>query len=139
VKEFAAVIALFVLGLLIRAVYINGWGWLKTREGKGVLFGLIGAPLVALLIGALGGCAGPQKIQVFAGLEATKGQSPMCEAGGASDRLTSNLGVKHLITISKDGRTRIENTLRHHSCAITEDREGYDAFGMTVTRDLYTW
>lgn len=131
--EFALLIFVTVSALAARAFYVNGWAWRKTRAGRGVLFGLIVAPLAALLIGALGGCT---SVDVFAGLEHTKNLSPQCENGGASDRITSNLGVEGCRTVSEDGRTQLCGVYRHHSCAISPDRESYDGVGFFVSRRI---
>ncbi len=132
--EFAIVILVAVSALAIRAFYVNGWAWRRTKEGRGVLFGLFVAPLAALLIGSLGGCT---RVDVFAGLEATRNLSPQCEAGGASDRVTSNLGVEGCRTVSEDGKTDVCGVYRHHSCAISPDRESYDGVGFLVKRRIY--
>lgn len=132
--EFALLIAISVSALAARALYVNGWAWRKSRLGRGVLAGLILGPLAALLIGALGGCV---RVDVFAGLESTKKLSPQCESGGSSDRITSNLGVQGCRTVSEDGRTELCGVYRHHSCAISEDRESYDAFGFFVSRRIW--
>lgn len=132
--EFAIIIFIAVAALSVRAFYVNGWAWRKTRAGRGVLFGLIIAPLAALLIGAVGGCT---SVEVFAGLEHTKNLSPQCETGGASDRITSNLGVQACRSISDDGRTELCGVYRHHSCAIGADRESYDAGGFFVSRRIW--
>lgn len=132
--EFALVIFVAVAALAARAFYVNGWAWRKTRAGRGVIFGLVVAPLAALLIGFIGGCA---RVDVFAGLESTKNLSPQCDPGGASDRITSNLGAQGCRTISKDERTELCGVYRHHSCAIGADRESYDAFGFFVSRRIW--
>lgn len=132
--EFALVIFVAVSALAARAFYVNGWTWRKTRAGRGVLFGLIVAPLAALLIGSIGGCT---RVDVFAGLESTKNISPQCETGGASDRITSNLGVEGCRAVSGDGRTELCGVYRHHSCAISQDRESYDGVGFLVKRRVY--
>lgn len=133
-KEFAFIIAGIVLMLAALTTRHHGWSWWKTQEGKRVAFGLFLAPLVALLIGVIGGCT---HVDVFAGLERTKNLSPMCDPGGADDRITSNHGVEACRVVSEDGRTRLCGVYRHHSCAISQDRESYDAFGLSVTRRIY--
>lgn len=132
--EFALIIFAAVSALAIRAFCVNGWGWRKTKMGRGVLAGLVGAPLLALLIGSLSGC---QRVDVFAGLESTKNVSPQCEDIGASNRITSNLGLEGCRAVSKDGKTEVCGVYRHHSCAISPDRESYDGVGFFVKRRIY--
>lgn len=132
--EFALIILVAVFALAARAFYVNGWAWRTTKAGRGVLWGLVIAPLAALLIGSLGGCT---RVDVFAGLEATKNLSPQCDPGGASDRVTSNLGVEGCRTVSEDGRTELCGVYRHHSCAISPDHESYDGVGFLVKRRVY--
>lgn len=132
--EFALVIFVVVSALAARAFYVNGWAWRTTKAGRGVLWGLVVAPLAALLIGAIGGCT---RVDVFAGLEATRHLSPQCERGGASDQVTSNLGIEGCRTVSGDKRTELCGVYRHHSCAISPDRESYDGVGFLVKRRIY--
>jgi hypothetical protein len=122
-----------VAGLFLLAVNHYGAAWLKTRAGKGVLAGLIGAPLVAIFLSLLAGCSALEnkRAGLFVGIEGTKNQSPQCEKGGASDRLTSNLGLK---ACGDNGGDEYCVVYRHHSCAITPDRESYDAFGIEATK-----
>lgn len=142
--EYALVIFGFVAGLFIYSIKFYGKSWAKTREGKGVLFGLIAAPLAAICIlialtFVLTGCSSFKNpyVDVYAGLERTKNLSPQCEIGGADDKLTSNLGVGVCSEISSDRDTHICGVYRHHSCAITNDDRSYDAFGLTVHRKIY--
>jgi hypothetical protein len=131
--EFALIIFITVSALAALSFAHYGWAWRKTKAGRGVLFGLIVAPLTAILIGMIG-CT---HVDVFAGLEHTKNLSPQCDTGGASDRITSNLGVEGCRTISEDGRTELCGVYRHHSCAISPDRESYDGVGFLVKRRVY--
>lgn len=133
--EFAGVILIFVSALAVLTTRHHGCRWWTTKSGRGVAFGLFLAPLAALAIGMLGGCS---TVDVYAGLESTKNLSPQCETGGANDKLTRNLGVEACRIVSADGRTRLCGVYRHHSCAISEDRESYDAFGLSVTRRIWS-
>ena len=132
--EFALAIFITVLTLAGLAFAHHGWAWRKTKAGRGVLFGLVVAPLAALLIGSVGGCT---RVDVFAGLESTKNLSPQCENGGASDRITSNLGIEGCRIVSADGKSELCGAYRHHSCAISPDRESYDGVGFLVKRRIY--
>ena len=140
--EFGFYILLVVLVLLVLSIKHYGLPWLKTRQGKGVQYGLFLAPLTAIALVmiisfVLGGCTSNRYVEVYAGVEQTKKLSPMCETGGANDRLTSNLGVKLCDSASRDKNTLLCLTYRHHSCAITEDDQQYDAFGVTAVRRIY--
>lgn len=39
--------------------------------------------------------------------------------------------------MSADGRTEYCTVYRYHSCAISIDREDYDAFGINIKRYIY--
>ncbi len=141
--EFAGLVFVVVMGLLVMKVRHGGWSSLKTGEGKGILFGLFIAPAaavaVAFILSLLGGCANVKDpyLEVYAGVESTKNISPQCEKGGASDRITSNLGVQLCTGVSEDGYTTVCGVYRHHSCAISPDDKSYDAGGVTVSRRVY--
>jgi hypothetical protein len=126
-REFVLIMSATVLGLVLMSFARTG------KCDRRILFGLVVAPLAAVLIGMIG-CA---RVDVFAGIEATKNLSPQCDTGGASDRITSNLGVEACSTVSEDGRTELCGVYRHHSCAISPDRESYDGVGFLVKRRVY--
>ena len=132
--EFACTILVVVTVLALLSTRHHGVKWWLTDAGKRVAFGLFLAPLVALIIGSLGGCT---RVDVFAGIEATKNLSPMCEPGGVNDNLTSNLGIEGCHTISADSRTELCAVYRHHSCAISQDEQSYDGVGLTVKRRIW--
>lgn len=78
--------------------------YFNTKEGKGVLSGIVLVTLLALLLVILF----PSKAQaeeyeylasaeLFVGLDHTRKISPMCYQGDNSDKLTSNVGVKSSI------------------------------------------
>lgn len=131
---FPLIIFSVVLFLLVLAVKKEGFGYLKSKTGKGILFGLFGAPLLAVLIGMLGGCA---RVEVSAGIEQTKNLSPMCKKGGASDRITSNIAVRGCTVEIAGQKTYVCGGYRHHSCAISEDDSSYDAFGIEVIKEIW--
>lgn len=141
--EFVGLVATFVLLLFVLLVRKQGWGSLKTKDGKFILFGLFAAPtaavVVVLLLGLLGGCANVKDpyIEVYAGLEGTHNVSPQCMRGGANDQITSNLGAQVCTGVSKDKGTIVCSVYRHHSCAISPDNKSYDAIGVSVSRRVY--
>lgn len=66
-------------------------------------------------------------VEMSVGLDYTKGVSPQCEEGGESDRWTSNINLTG--NVWRYGGLEINGRYTHHSCAIGEDRNGYDAIG----------
>lgn len=64
-----------------------------------------------------------------------KEQSIQCIEGGANDRITSNimLGTSAI----KYGRTDVALYYRHNSCAVSRDRNSYDALGVAVEVKLW--
>ena len=68
--------------------------------------------------------------QIFAGVENTFKTSPQCYSDGVNDRLTSNIGVRqHLIGYAD---VDLYGQYTHHSCAISRDLYGYDAYGISA-------
>lgn len=130
--EFAALVLVIVVILLVISYKHYG----MTKPFKNIASGLLLAPALAMIVvfvvGLLTGCATVDRIEVFAGIEKTKKLSPQCEAGGASDTITSNLGVSACKGVGGD--TDLCVSYRHHSCAISEDREQYDAFGFEARK-----
>lgn len=107
------------------------------NEGPGILKGIVLALVVTVLFALAATVAHAEPVKwggpttVFLGLEATKGQSPMCyDKGGVNDRLTSNIGVRQ--RVASWGAVRLGAQYTHHSCAINRDREGYDAAGVVL-------
>lgn len=130
--SFIFILLAAVLALAAWATVHYGFTWWTSKDGKRVAYGLILAPVIAGAIALLGGCT---SAEVFAGLEATKNLSPQCEAGGASDQVTSNLGLRGCRVLN-DG-TELCSVYRHHSCAISPDRESYDAIGFEVSKEVW--
>lgn len=113
-----------------------------TKDGKGILRGIVLA--VAFAVGlavlfSIVGCSGTyiKDASVYAGLDHTKNLSPQCEATGADDRATSNLGVRVNIYESADERFRTNAKYTHHSCAFSPDDLQYDALGVELEYKLW--
>lgn len=103
--------ALIFVGLMMAVVLLyiawrlRGRSWreyFSTRDGKGILKGIILAPgvilLIALALALLPSCAQAgtwfNDASVYAGLDWTKKLSPQCDPNPVDDRGTSNLGFK---------------------------------------------
>ncbi len=137
------------IGLLIafKGNLVKGIKHLKNNEGVAAGWGLaIGFSLVAaIVLSLLPGKAEamPQTkyghnqylayTEVFAGLDYTKKQSPMCDPGTPDDRLTSNLGISQNLYLSYDERFDLSANFTHHSCAVNGDWLQYDAQGLKAT------
>ena len=111
--------------------------YFKTSSGKGIRNGILAVFSIALVItaiGFLGGCSSGTYVKdakMFAGIDYTKGRSPMCH-DGPDDRSTSNVGFKLTAWESDDERTKITANYTHHSCAFNKDNHKYDGFGAGV-------
>ena len=129
---FATIILFIVVILLTVSYRHNGFNKAFKDQAFGIILAPIAALAIAFVFGFLTGCSTVDRIEVFAGIEQTKKLSPQCDEGGASDRITSNLGV----SICKDfGENTFACALyRHHSCAISNDREQYDAVGIEARK-----
>ena len=135
------------LMLVVLLAYIawrlRGKNWIeyfKTKDGLGILRGIIIAPLAVLIIGVVLALL-PSKAEagtwfndasVFAGLDYTKKISPMCDANDIDDRGTSNLGVKMNLWQSESKNVRVNPKYTHHSCALGADNKQYDAVGVEL-------
>lgn len=116
--------------------------YFKTKEGKGVLVGIVAVLVVSLALVLLF----PNKAQaeeykyfnsaeLFVGLDNTRKISPMCTTGVNSDKLTSNVGLKASIISTAVSSVNLKYT--HHSCAVNPDNKSYDALGVEVTYKLW--
>lgn len=121
--------------------------YFRTREGRGILKGIVLAPVAILLIAAvlwlLPSSANAQSgtwlndAGVFIGLDYTRKQSPQCEVSDIDDRGTSNLGARLNIWQSASKNVRLNTKYTHHSCALGVDRNGYDALGVELEWTLW--
>jgi len=114
--------------------------YFATKTGKGILKGIILAPvaifLIALVLSLLNKAHAEgrwfNEAGVFIGLDKTKGQSPQCQANAVDERGTSNLGVWGNLWQSDSKRVQVNIKYTHHSCALGIDRNGYDALGIEM-------
>lgn len=117
--------------------------YLKTPEGKRVLFGIVVFTLASILIAASSKVLADKPNwftygEVFAGIDYTKNLSPQCDQGGADDRATSNGGLRLNIYRSDDELFHLNSKYTHHSCAFSPDRESYDALGLEVNYKFFS-
>ena len=141
--------AMIFVGLLL-AILISYMAWtlrgrswrefFATQDGKGILKGIVLAPLVILVLAAALSLL-PSKASagtwfndasVFAGLDYTKKLSPQCERNAVDDRGTSNLGMKINVWESDSRLVRLNSKYTHHSCALGPDDRQYDALGVEL-------
>jgi len=121
---FCCVVLLFIFEVEDKKAFL---------KNENVLKGIGITVLVAALFGGIAQCARATEIETFSyiemsvGLDYTKGQSPQCLKVGNSDRWTSNINFTG--NILKYGAFELNGRGTHHSCAINEDRNGYDAIG----------
>lgn len=143
VLEFVGVlIALLAIWLLWSLRGRNIKDYFSTRDGKGVLKGIVLAVTFAVglaLLFGLTGCSGTylNDASVYAGLDYTKKESPQCESGGPDSHSTSNLGVRVNLYQSEDERFRTNAKYTHHSCAFSPDDASYDAAGIELEYKLW--
>lgn len=139
---------LFVLTILGSVLIWGGYKlrnenikeYFSGRTGLGILKGIVIVTVLAIIISLIGGCSNVTYFNyasMYAGLEQTKNQSPMCMRGGVDDKTTSNLGFKgNLVeTLDKRGSANLKYT--HHSCAFSEDDISYDAIGVEAEYKFY--
>ena len=121
--------------------------YFKTKEGKGVLFGIvafIGAGAIIVFASSAMAKAHDYKTgswfnygEVFLGMDNTNKQSPQCHDGNNSSRLTSNGGLRFNIYESGDERFSFNTKYTHHSCAFNSDNKSYDAIGLEASYKFF--
>lgn len=122
---------------------LRGRSWREyfgTKDGKGILRGIVLAPLAILLIALafalVPSCARAgtwlNDASVFAGLDHTRKLSPQCRANDVDERGTSNLGARLNLWQSDSRRARVNAKYTHHSCALGRDDRQYDAVGLEL-------
>lgn len=114
--------------------------YFSTKEGKGILKGIILAPTVILIIALVLSFLNPAKAQgtwfneagVFVGIDSTFKQSPQCQVNVVDNRGTSNMGFWTNVWQSKSERLQVNFKYTHHSCVLGRDRNAYDAAGIEL-------
>ena len=151
---FIALIIAVVVGLILLRIPIKQLpAWAKTKDGKGVIKGVVLAPLVIVIFAVImfllptpahaqftvPGVPGTwlNDGHVFAGIDYTRKQSPQCHAGGFDDSSTSNMGFRLNVWESPSRNIRLNSKYTHHSCALNPDRNSYDALGVEL--EWYIW
>jgi hypothetical protein len=144
-------VILFLACVIVLLIIWGAWSlrgvnikeYFSGRTGKGILKGVILACAFTAMMGALSlvtGCAGGSymnDVSVYAGLDYTKNESPMCAPVGADSHTTSNLGLRANLYESEDKKFRANSKYTHHSCAFSPDQNSYDALG--VEFDYKIW
>jgi hypothetical protein len=119
--------------------------YFSTKEGKGILKGIILAPVAVLIIALVLSFFNLVNAQgrwlneagVFIGLDSTLKQSPQCQPNNVDNRGTSNLGAWVNLWQSSSDRVQVNAKYTHHSCALGRDRNAYDAFGIELRWTLW--
>lgn len=141
--------ALFVLSILAVAVFAilvvfktpnRAKDFFKTKDGRGVVAGILIFVVLPLLVVALT-LIWPSKAkaedgewfayaEIFVGLDYVKGNSPQCEPRGPNSNATSNGGARLNVYLTADEKFSFNSKYTHHSCAFSPDSETYDGFGV---------
>jgi hypothetical protein len=138
---FVCLLLAVVFGYIAYKLPISQWReYFSTRTGKGILKGIILAPLAIIVIALVMSLFNTVSAQgrwfteagVFIGLDSTLKQSPQCHVNAVDNRGTSNLGAFVNIWQSQSDRLQVNFKYTHHSCALGDDRNAYDAFGLEL-------
>lgn len=160
-KDFLILTGSLLIMLIVFAFYKAGWdkkvfmeNWVKAEGDKkpiwkGILF-ILGIPL---LLGAVLYATNVESREVdysfkdkyvreytqlewfseatvYVGLDYTQNPSPLCRDYGATDKITSNMGFTQ--SIARKDAWNVVAKYTHHSCAISADKNSYDALGVMV-------
>lgn len=129
-----AIVAIVVVwgGISLRKVNLKEY--FSTKNGKGILKGIILAICFALMFILISGIAEAKgwfnHADVFAGLDYTKKVNPMCVSGEIDDRSGSNIGLS--LNIYQQDRFSLNSKYTHHSCAFGKDNKSYDGLGLEL-------
>ncbi len=136
---FIGLLVLVLLSYLLYKLPISQWKeYFSTRTGKGILKGIVLAPMAILVIALVLSFLNKAQAHgrwfneagVFIGLDNTLKQSPQCQVNPVDNKGTSNLGAWLNVWQSDSGRVQVNTKYTHHSCALGVDRNGYDAVGI---------
>lgn len=138
---FVGLLLAILLVYMVRTLWGRSWrDYFATKDGMGILKGIVLAPIVILILAALfmllpgRASAGTwlNDASVFAGLDYTRKLSPQCERNEVDERGTSNLGLRLNLWESDSRRVRLNSKYTHHSCALGPDDRQYDAVGVEL-------
>ena len=112
--------------------------WIKEHKENGSLVGIVGAPILWLVIGialstlfysceAKASWLFPEGPVLYFYGEADK-NNPFCF--GEGNEISSNVGIRQ--TLYRNGGISIKSQYTHHSCAFKADDNSYDALGFGV-------
>lgn len=133
-------LSVLTIWMLVRLRDVNLGEYFKTKDGLGILKGIVIALAVVLALAVTSKALAGEFVyeaSVFAGLDATKNESPLCERGSVDDKTTSNLGVKLGLFRSDDKKLATRLKYTHHSCAFGPDDNSYDGVGLEVEYKLW--
>lgn len=137
----------FIVAMIVTTVGWAAWSlrnesfieYFKTRDGLGILKGIVLAILFAVILAASSKVFAEDgwftEGEVFAGIDQTFNPSPMCIRGSVDDKATSNIGIR--VNVWESGNFSIRSKYTHHSCAFGEDDSGYDAIGIELVFKLW--
>jgi hypothetical protein len=145
---FFLALVLFVLGIYMIFVFykseigFNEWlkGGIAKGAGASAALGIGVTLLFILLASLLPNNANAQRsdmftdvkylnyVDVYLGIDYTKGTSPQCKPSGVDDKGTSNLGFRVNLIEWQRMPLALNYKVTHHSCVLGKDTNGYDAF-----------
>lgn len=128
VLTMLAVVALWGLWELRHEILTE---YFKTRDGKGILKGIVMVIALGVIVALLSGCV--NSASFYAGLEEPSSNSPMCEIDGS--QATSNVGFR--ANVYQNGPFIAHANYTHHSCAFGLDAESYDSFGVQLEYEFW--
>lgn len=136
---FVALLLGVIFGYLTYKMHPSKWRtYFSTKEGLGILKGIVFAPLIILLIAFAMSLLNSANSKgrwlndagVFIGLDHTLKQSPQCASNSIDERGTSNLGF--WFNVWQYERIQVNFKYTHHSCVLGRDRNSYDAAGIEL-------